>query len=427
MSSPKVLMVDDEGGVLNAYQRLLRNEAFDLMLTTSPEEALQKVQGGGVAVVLSDQRMPGMEGAQLLEKIREISPDTVRIIMTGYADTQAAIDAINRGAVYRFLTKPWNDDELRATMRQAVARFNLVTENKLLQKLTQEQNVALQDLNQNLERKVVERTAVIAGLNKQLEQSFLETVRALAGLAELHSTIVGSHSKRVAALARELGSRIGLTGRKLFELDIAAMLHDIGKIAVPAEILSKPESALTPAEKALLRRHVINGEAVLKLAPSLQNLSSMVRHHHERLDGAGYPDGLQGDRIPLGARIIAVADAFDKALNNRASFESATPEKALRLVQHRCPHELDAEIVAELARQVGAAPQVPERLLEAEIRLRDLRVGMVLSRDLTTAGGILLLAGNHEVTANYLEHILNFQGTDPVVDSVFVYRKRAAS
>ena len=166
MSEFKILMVDDEAGVLSACQRALRNEEYELVVTTSPEEALRKVASELYAVVMSDQRMPVMEGAQLLEKVREISNDTVRIMLTGYADIQAAMDAINRGEVYRFLTKPWNDDELRLTLRQAVAQFKLVTENKRLQVLTQEQNAQLTDLNQNLEQKVVERTEEISRLKR---------------------------------------------------------------------------------------------------------------------------------------------------------------------------------------------------------------------------------------------------------------------
>lgn len=430
MSSTKVLLVDDEVGVLNAYQRILRNESFQVVATTSPEEALQWAASEPYALVLSDQKMPGMEGTQLLEKIRAISPETVRIIMTGYADMQAAMDAINRGEVYRFLTKPWNDAELKATVRQGVDHYDLIQRNKYLQGLTEAQNLELKDLNQNLEKKVISRTQEISKLNQdlsklnlQLEKSFLETVQVLSGLSEMHSTVIGNHSKRVAALARDVAVEMNYTGGKLFELEIAALLHDVGKVAVPSEILSKPESALNAYEKEVLRCHSIKGETLLRMVSDMGDVARMIRLHHERFDGTGYPEGLKGDRIPLGARIIAAANAFDRALNSRAVYENATSELALRYVQGQCPRAFDPEVVNILCMCVRDAG--PEFGLDTvvEIRPKDLRVGMTLSQELRTVHGVLLLPKDTRISEVYLEKILNFQETDPVVDSIYVYRK----
>ncbi|MBI4023926.1 MAG: HD domain-containing protein [Verrucomicrobia bacterium] len=425
MSLPKVLLVDDEAGVLSAFQRLLRGEPYELVVTTSPEDAFQKIAQEMYAVVISDHRLPGIEGAYLLERMREVSPETVRIILTGYADTCAAIEAINRGAVYRLLTKPWHDDELRLTVRQAVLRFELIQENKRLHALTQKQNADLKDLNQSLEAKIEERTREISLLHEQLEKSFLETVQVLVSLAEMHSTVVGNHSKRVATLAREIGERLGMRGKDLFELEIAATLHDVGKVAVPPGILEKADTSLTPADKQVLRRHVAKGEAIVKMVTSLDSVSLLIRHHHECFDGKGFPDGLEGKDIPLGSRIIAVADAFDKALNGRATFDSSTPQKALIFVQNHAPADFDPDIVGVLANRLSEESRAGQEQ-EVEIRLKDLRVGMVLSRDLRTVGGVLLLSRGNEILENYLVHILNFQETDPVVDSIYVHRQKTA-
>lgn len=150
MRVPKILVVDDELGVLNALKRLLRKESFAITATDSPQEALSCLTSDAYAVLLSDQRMPAMEGLRLLEKAREISPDTVRIMLTGYLDTRTAIEAINRGRVSRFITKPWNDQELRMSLQQAVSQYELVMENRRLQVLTEWQNATLKEINQDL-------------------------------------------------------------------------------------------------------------------------------------------------------------------------------------------------------------------------------------------------------------------------------------
>ena len=170
MSVSKILVVDDEPGVLNALRRQLRKEPFEITATSSPEEALQLLSKERYAAVVSDERMPTMKGTHLLEKAREVSPDTVRIILTGYVDIQAAIEAINRGAVYRFITKPWNDEELRFAIRQAIAQFELVSENRRLQVLTEKQNIELKALNGDLAAAREQEVGIAAKIQQTLLQ-----------------------------------------------------------------------------------------------------------------------------------------------------------------------------------------------------------------------------------------------------------------
>ena len=422
----KILLVDDEKKILNACKRVLRKEPFTVDATTSPEEALRKIALTRYAVVISDQRMPSMVGTELLERVRHISADTIRIILTGYADIHAAVDAINRGAVYRFLAKPWNDDELRQTVRQAVSQYELVIENRRLQKLTEKQNVELKELNESLESKVEERTAEVSRLNQELQKSFLGSVQVLAGLAELHSTVIGYHAKRVAELSKEVAQRMGLSGKDLFLLEVAATLHDIGKVGVPAEILRKPEGELQPNERRLLQGHVVQGVAIVKMVPNLGEVCRIIRHHHECFDGSGYPDGLKGEEIPLASRIVAAVDAYDRALNTRAFFKSATPEEALDFVKIHTPRRFHPEVVAALIKCVSQGRRALDEDIEVEIHPRDLRAGMVLSRDLMTAKGIKLLPQGGVVKPDHVSRILNYQESDPVVEGVYVYRRSPA-
>jgi response regulator RpfG family c-di-GMP phosphodiesterase len=420
--SAKVLMVDDDPIVLSAFQRVLHKEDYEFKTTTSPEDALSLLKNDLYAVVISDQHMPAMEGSLLLEKLREISPSTVRIMITGDAHIDAAIEAINKGEVYRFLRKPWDNDDIRMTLKQAIQQFDLVAENKRLQELTKSQNAELKELNQNLEAKVQERTGEVLGLHQKLQASFRETVQALAGIADLHSRIIGNHTKRVGAMSLELGKRMNLSETDLFDLEFAGMLHDVGKVAVPADILKKALSSLTTYERGILETHAVKGEAVLRVIPHFAKVSKLVRHHHERYDGTGFPDRLKGTQIPLGSRIISVVNVFDKFLNGQKVYESATPEKALAQIESRCPAEFDPEVVSALAKYVRQGEGKWWTWGEIEMGLRDLQVGMMLSRDLKTASGILLLPKDHEIQEKDLQRMLNFQDTDPIIDDIYVYR-----
>ncbi len=422
MTMQRILFIDDEINILNALKRLLHHESFEIETTTSPEEALKMISQQDYAVVVSDQRMPGMEGTQLLAEVRRLSPDTVRILLTGYADTQAAISAINEGAVYRFLTKPWDDEDMRLTLRQAVGYYELVSENKRLEALTQEQNLELKDLNKNLEDKVVERTQQISLLNKALQKSFLSSIQVMAKLSELHSPIIGSHSKRVATLCKAVAQQLGRSGEELIEVEIAATLHDIGKIGVPVEILLKRDAFLKPAEQELLRRHVMLGESIIGMMANLNEVAVIVRHHHERFDGNGYPDKLRGEQIPLGSRIIAVVDAYDKAMNERAVFSTTTPEKVLRFLKERSLKEFDPAIVTAFTQYINEGNHANEDAIEVEINARDMMPGMVLSRDLKTMKGVLILPKDCEISKETMGQVQKFLEMEPV-RGIFVYRR----
>jgi response regulator RpfG family c-di-GMP phosphodiesterase len=418
--APKVLLVDDEVNILTSCQRTLRKEDYEVVISPSPDEALQLITYNKFAVVVSDQQMPQMTGTFFLEKVKQASPDTIRIILTGHADIEAALDAINRGSVYRFLTKPWNDDEFRLTIRQAVSQYHLMAENVRLNNVTKKQNQELRDLTQHLEQRVYERTQEISGLMQQLEQSLLGTVQILAGLAEIHSLVIGSHSKRVAALAREIGIRMGMSGPELLELEIAAKLHDIGKILVPPDILEKSEADLTQEEKEILLAHAVKGAAMVRMVPNMGKTPLLIRHHHERVDGTGYPDGLKGKEIPLGSRIIKAVSAFDRALNIRSIFQSTTSNMALLMIQSKTPDDLDSKIVQVLTNCIEERRS--DRGEEAEVCIKDLMVGMAISRDVRTAQGILLLQKNTLLEEQHLEKLYAFQETNPFADIIYVYR-----
>lgn len=420
MSLPKVLFVDDEANILQSVRRVMRKANVEVETTTSPEQAIEMAKETKFAVVVSDQRMPGMGGVEVLENIRGVSPDSVRVILTGYADVKAATDAINKGAVWRYLNKPWDDDDLRNCVRQGIDQFLLIQENRRLQELTQQQNEQLRDLNENLKQKVMERTWEVHRLNEQLESSFMGAVQAMARLGEMHSQDVGSHAKRVALLSRRMAKRLQYEGRDLMQVEVAATLHDIGKTMISPAILKKANEDLSSAEQHIFKEHPMHGESIIRMVPNNEEAALYVRHHHERFDGRGYPDGFAGEAIPLGARIIAVADAYDKHMTISTSATSS-PAVAMRKVEDGSGAAFDPSVVSTLRAVIREIEGRINPREEAQIGFEELAPGMVLSRDLKSPDGRLLAQADHPVDPVQLAALRHINAKQPISQAVYVY------
>src|SRR3990170_6289075 len=317
---------------------LKRDEALNLILiyrifsAGSGLEGLSVIEREKISLVLSDHRMPGMEGVEFLSEVRKKSPETIRLMLTGYADIRAVMNAINQGEVYRFITKPWDDEEIKLIVRGAIKHYDLVTENRELHALTRRQNLELKDLNNNLEEKVAERTREVEVLYKDLEQNFIDFVRVFMSLLELKSRHLGSHCKRVAALSRRLSEKLDLKPDEKLDIEVASLLEDIGTLGFPEKMLRKKPSELDPVEKALLQQHPVLGQSSLQHIKKLLPVSLLIRHHHERYDGSGYPDNLRRERIPAGSRIIAIADYFDLLINPFEGTERSSVDRAIYML-----------------------------------------------------------------------------------------------
>ncbi|MCA9062790.1 MAG: response regulator [Planctomycetaceae bacterium] len=424
MHEIKLLFVDDEVNILRSVVRLLRQCEYTVMTASTGEEALALLHEHEFAAVISDQRMPGLEGTELLERVHRIQPAAVRMILTGYADIDAAMDAINRGAVYRFLTKPWDDEQFRLTIAHAVEQFRLVEQNRLLQVLTECQNEELRLLNEGLETRVQERTREVSELSSRLDATLRGALAVLAQLIESSSSTLGNHSRRVADTAVRMGKQLQMSDESMRQLEVAALLHDIGKLQLPPALLRSERNRLSEEEQILWKRHPADGEAIIRAIPNLEEASSCVRHHHERLNGSGYPDGLRGEQIPLGAQVVALADAFDKELNSRNAFTSRTSSEAISTLRRRANewfdvHLLDVlEIVVNEQRDAGSHPD-----LVLEINADDLKPGMILAQEVRTDSGALLLSTETELTGDAIHRLRKFPSI-ATRSGIRVYRRK---
>lgn len=310
----RLLFVDDEPFVLQALRRTFEGEGYEVVTAGRPREALEILRGQEFQVVGADYRMPEMTGAQFLAEARVIAPQSYRILISAVEEFNAAVDAVNRGEIYRFVPKPWSRDELVAAVRSAAEDWHLRRRYAELTALVHGKNAQLEALNHELERQVQDRTShLLDGMIAALDYRDTETQW---------------HSRRVSRYARRIAEQLGVTGQALWDIEQGALLHDIGKIGVRDAILLKP-AKLTPEEWVEMKRHPELGYRLLRHIPYLAGAREIVLAHQERFDGQGYPRGLSGEAIVLGARIFHVADTYDAITSDRP-YRKARPYAVAR-------------------------------------------------------------------------------------------------
>jgi len=398
-----ILCVDDEPNILSSLKRALRNPSYRVLTAPDGAQALELMESDPADLVISDMRMPGMSGAQLLGKIRERWPRTMRILLTGYADVTSTIAAINEGQIYRYVNKPWDDGELQVTVAQALERLALEREKARLEALTQSQNEELRDFNAQLERRVEDRTAEVSRAHDKLKRNYMTSIRVFANLIELRSSQLVGHGRRMADLARSLAKAMGCGSEEMQVVFVAALLHDIGLIGLSDEVLAKPVPKLTAEEQLLYRKHPVLGEQSLMALDDMQPVAALIRAHHERFDGGGFPDGRSGQDIPLGARILTIVDAYDDLLSGNIGVKGLKASDVRTLMMHGRGSQFDPEVLDVFLHitQVSAPKPVPPLILGTD----QLQPGMVLAGDLVSREGAVLLATDHVLTADTIHRI----------------------
>ena len=411
-----LLFVDDEANILSSIKRLFRPLGYRIFTAESGAQGLEILERESVDLVVSDMRMPEMNGAQFLEKVRQKWPETVRILLTGYAEIGSTIDAINKGQIYRYISKPWEDNDITLTIKLALQQKMLEREKRRLEALTHKQNEELKDLNANLEEKVRARTeevrqtmAFLEVAHEKLKKSFITSVRVFSNLIEMRDASMVGHSRRVAELARAIAQRIGMSDAEVQDVFIAGLLLDVGKIGLSDSLLNKTFSSLSSEERGSVTKYPIKGQVALMALDQLQGAALLIRNHRERFDGAGYPDRLVGLAIPQGARILALAKDYDAVQIGALINKRLKQADAVLYIQEGRGGRYDPTIVdAFMNVIIGSAAPMPTRP-ELAMCLEQLKTGMVLSRDLITKGGELLLAKDYILDEHLIGQIENFE------------------
>ena len=409
----RILCVDDEPNIVASLRRLFRGSGYQVTTATSGAQAIAHLEQEPVDLVFSDMRMPGMSGAQLLEQIRVRWPKTTRVLLTGYADIGSTIAAINSGEVYRYITKPWDDGEVLATAHQIFERHALEDEKTRLEELLRAKNQALMELNETLEEKVAERTSELLQLSQKIKKNYLTSIKVFSNLMEWRGGQLSGHSRRVADLARRTARAMNMAEADQQDAFIAGLMHDIGQIALPDTLLAKPVPKLSDEETAQYRRHAVLGEQALMALDDMQTVSNIIPTHHERHVGLGYPDGLVGEMIPMGACILAVADTYDDLQIGHLSSTPLSAADARSMIARGRGTQFHPEVVdVFLQMLLKAAPvaDAPPRML----RTVQLQPGMILARDLLSSEGAVLLAADHVLTAELIKRLRLREGRDDV-------------
>lgn len=404
-----VLCVDDEANILSALKRMLRGRGHAVLTANGGAEALARLEATPVDIIISDMRMPGMDGARLLEQVRQRWPQVVRILLTGHADMGSTVAAINRGQIFRYVHKPWDEDDLLGAVDEGLERLTLLREKERLEALTYSQNEELKSLNGELEARVVARTAELAEANKKLESNYLKSIKVFSNLLELRGAHFAGHGRRVAQTARDIARTMGLSQNEVLGIFVAGMLHDIGLIGAGDRLLSRPVARYADDDLALYRQHPVQSETTLMALDDMQPIMPFIRGHHERFDGNGFPDKLAGESIPLGARILAVADAFDDLQQGTLAEARLTALEARTVMNAGRGSQFDPKVLdVFLQLTEPAAPKVRPRPLST----RQLEPGMVLAQDLVSPRGLLMLTAGHVLTASLIARIREFELRD---------------
>ncbi|MCW8918799.1 MAG: response regulator [Gammaproteobacteria bacterium] len=411
-----LLLVDDESNILASLRRLFRPLGYTVHTAESGAAGLAILEREPVDLVISDMRMPQMDGAQFLEQVAQRWPQVVRILLTGYADITSTIAAINKGQIYGYFSKPWEDNEIKLAVQHALEQQRLRAERDRLLALTQRQNEELADLNANLEQRVVARTEELRQTNmflelahEQLQESYYTAIPVFANLVQLREGSGGGHGKRVAELAREIATHLGLEADDVRHIYFAGLLHDVGKLAWPDALLRIPAANLNAAQRKVVEKHPITGQAILMGLEPLHKTGLFIRHHHEYYNGKGYPDRLCSEQIPLGARILAVANDYDGLRSGTLLGDELSPLDARAFLLERRDKRYDGAVVDGCIAVLGARERGESMVRELRLEPEALRPGMTLSRDLLSHDGVLLLTKGYRLTEALVRKLNSFE------------------
>ena len=350
VGSARILVVDDEAQVRTMIRSVLERQSLEVEVAASGRQALELLELSHFDLVLTDIVMQDVNGIALLERIHAGHQNLPVVMVTAVHDIGVAIDSMRRGA-YDYLLKPFENEQLLSTVRRALDHRQMLQES--------------QNYKQSLEQMVRARTEMLRHAMADLEHSYDITLEALGDALDLKDSETEGHSKRVTAYTIALARAIGIPPGEIRMIARGAFLHDIGKMAIPDDILRKPGS-LSSNEQNLMREHCTRGYNMLRKIPFLAEAADIVYTHQEHFDGSGYPNGLKGDEIPIGARIFAVADALDAITSDRPyrkalSFDAAREEilrcsgtqfdPAVVEVFIKIPNELWQELRSEISGQ----------------------------------------------------------------------------
>lgn len=412
----RLLILDDEPIVLAGLRETLGREGYEVVTAANPFVALDELKKHRFAAIISDHQMPGVTGLEFLAQAKEIQPNATRILITAVLSLDTVIDAINKGEIYRFIVKPWLREELLVTVKNAVQRFELIDDNTTMQTKAVVMNRELAEANTRLKQqmdRIAEQNDSLVQLNKALADNLQHSIGLGLHVIETFHPALGNQARRVHEVCQALADTLHLPPEKRQVLDFSAWLHDIGLVGIHRDLIRRWETdpdSLKEDELTLLQSHPILGQDLVKFSQHLEEVGVIIRAHHERFDGKGFPDQLQGEAIPWLARLLSVAVGFAES-----NFDPAT---AIEAVKQGNGTAYDPEAVRAFLR---AMPQATVSRKEREVLVCELAPGMVLAKGIYTPNGLLLIPEGQPLNEGAIGKILNHNRTNPITQNLLVY------
>ena len=326
-----ILIVDDEINNLQLLKRTFRGK-YKILTASNGLEGLETLKNNleDICLIVSDHKMPIMEGTKFLEEANLIAPDVIKILLTGFSDIEIITDAVNKCNLFQYILKPFNPDELQEVVRNGLDKFDLASSKSLIL--------------------------------KDLKELFYKTIKSIASALDAKDPYTHGHSMRVTLYSIILAKELNVPESELEHIETAGLLHDIGKIAIPQAILCKP-GRLTDDEFVIMKSHPANSEKLISSIKKLHEVSPGVKHHHERWDGKGYPDNLAGENIPFSARVIAIADTYDAMTSTRSYRKALDHDIAIAEIEKCAGTQFDptlAKKFIEIENIIRSAKENPE-------------------------------------------------------------------
>lgn len=407
-----LLFVDDEPNVLKALNRLFHSAEYTIHLAENGVAGLEVLKRQAIDLIISDMRMPRMDGAEFLTQAAANWPDTVRILLTGYADIASTIAAVNNGKIYSYCNKPWEDTELKTLVNNALEQKRLREERLQLFEIVNRQNKQLTELNATLEEKVEKRTEqlrksllLIEQANDALKKQYADSVKVFAKIIEMRPGIKSGHSKYIAENAREVAVRLGVEAAEIKDIVYAGLLLQIGKMSLPDELLNQAQFSLSDEEKISFLNHAQEGKSLLNGIDALHNAAILIGCQYENFDGSGHPEGLQGDRIPLGGRILTVIRDFISYLDGSITGIAMNTAQARNMLVWKKETLYDPRVVDAFLQVIGDSDNADERPV-VEVSWTQLQPGMEAAEVICND---VLYVKNLILTEKHIEDILKLR------------------
>ncbi|MFB9136176.1 HD domain-containing phosphohydrolase [Vibrio olivae] len=420
----RLLLLDDEQDILKSLTRVLRYD-YDVVSFDSGSDALAYLQENDAPLIISDMRMPEMDGAEFLSLARQIRPDSLRFLLTGYSDMESTVKAVNEGGIHTYLAKPWDNEAIKQTLAKAAEVFELKREKRRLLGELAAKNQQLEQMNDELEVKVEERTEALVKANRNLQvllknrsAIFNDILHTLMAIIEHRTGLKADHAERIAEISREVAKKLQLPDTDVKQVYLAGLMHEIGLIG---EVKEQQELVIDDDEAAIPQAPSSNPEVGAEIIGGIKRfepLVDIIRHQDENFDGTGKPDHLHGEAIPIGARILRIVKNYDFFVTSTNNPTRMKPASALLYIRQQGGEQYDPDVVKVFIKVVESGLENLD--IDACVSLEDVKAGTVLKQDLYLPNGKLMLTAGQALSSHAIAKLKEIEKQTPLPIAIFI-------